>query len=59
MRPPNETLLASFFVLLWGSGYPANKLGLEYVAPLTFVPLHLCAVGLLMHAVNFAGSHYA
>ncbi len=78
--------LAWFFVTVWGSGYLATKVGLQYTAPFTFltlrfafgcalvVPLallagpawprgavlvHVVVAGLLMHAVNLGGSHYA
>jgi len=78
--------LAWFFVTVWGSGYLATKVGLQYAPPFTFltlrfafgvllvVPLalqarpvwprgrllgHVVAAGLLMHAVNLGGSHYA
>ena len=78
--------LAWFFVTVWGSGYLATKVGLQYAPPFTFltlrfalgvalvVPLalvsrptwprgrliaHVVVAGLLMHAVNLGGSHYA
>ena len=78
--------LAWFFVTVWGSGYLASKVGLQYAPPFTFltlrfafgvalvVPLalaarpawprgaqlgHVIVAGLLMHAVNLGGSHYA
>ena len=78
--------LAWFFVMVWGSGYLATKVGLQYAPPFTFlalrfalglallVPLallarpawprgsalgHVVVAGLLMHAVNLGGSHYA
>ena len=79
--------LAWYFVVIWGSGYLATKVGLQYAPPFTFltlrfvigvllvVPLaivvkptwpasasqwlHVAAAGLLMHAVNLGGSHYA
>lgn len=82
-----DGLLAWYFVLVWGSGYLATKLGLHYAAPFTFLSLryafgllcmgcwllvsnarwpasrreflHVCAAGLLMHALNLGGSHYA
>ncbi|WP_151445517.1 DMT family transporter [Lacisediminimonas profundi] len=81
-----DTFLAWYFVIIWGSGYLASKVGMQYAAPFTFlslryavglvcmVPLvlfsacrwpgsmrelgHLCVAGVLMHAVNLAGSHY-
>ncbi|MGE5116402.1 MAG: DMT family transporter [Betaproteobacteria bacterium] len=82
-----DALLAWAFVLVWGSGYLATKLGLRYAAPFTFLSLrfafglacvapwllwsrprwpadarefaHVAVAGLLMHAVNLGGSHYA
>lgn len=82
-----DTLLAWYFVLVWGSGYLATKVGLQHAAPFTFLSLrylfglmclipwlllarpswpgsrheciHVCVAGLLMHAVNLGGSHYA
>ena len=83
----HDTLLAWYFVLIWGSGYLASKAGLQHAAPFTFLALrfafgllcmgawllvakvrwpvsrreflHVCAAGLLMHAVNLGGSHHA
>jgi drug/metabolite transporter (DMT)-like permease len=74
-------------VAVWGSGYIATKIGLQYAAPFTFLALrfgfgllclipvvlvfktkwprdrgelgHLVVAGLLMHAVQLGGSHYA
>lgn len=88
--PPARTsssLLAWYFVITWGSGYLATKVGLQYAPPFTFLSLrfafglllvipvallvrpqwpgapsewlHVAAAGLLMHAVNLGGSHYA
>ena len=82
-----DTLLAWFFVLVWGSGYLASKAGMQYAPPFTFLALrylfgvaclipwlllarprwpgsrleffHICVAGLLMHAINLSGSHYA
>lgn len=82
-----DTLLAWYFVLVWGSGYLATKVGLQYAPPLTFLSVrfafgllcmlpillvfrpqwptrwqewgHLAIAGILMHAVNLGGSHYA
>lgn len=79
--------LAWFFVIVWGSGYLATRIGLQYAPPFTFLSLrfafglllviplalwlkpewpvapaqwgHVVAAGLLMHAVNLGGSHYA
>jgi drug/metabolite transporter (DMT)-like permease len=83
----SSSLLAWYFVTVWGSGYLATKVGLQYAPPFTFltlrfafglllvVPLaialrpvwpespatwfHVAVAGLLMHAVNLGGSHYA
>jgi drug/metabolite transporter (DMT)-like permease len=82
-----NALLAWYFVAVWGSGYIATKIGLQYAAPFTFLSLrylfgllilipvilvwkpawpkggmqwgHLAVAGLLMHAVQLGGSHYA
>jgi len=82
-----DTLLAWYFVVVWGSGYLATKTGIHYAAPFTFLVLrfavalaclgvivaivrppwptspsqigHLIVAGLLMHAANLGGSHYA
>lgn len=86
-RPFNSSRwLAWFFVTVWGSGYLATKVGLQYAPPFTFLTLrfafgamlvlplallarptwprgsqiaHVIVAGLLMHAVNLGGSHYA
>lgn len=86
-RRASSSLLAWYFVIVWGSGYLATKVGLQYAPPFTFltlrfavgllvvVPLalalrpawpdtpglwlHVAVAGLLMHAVNLGGSHYA
>ena len=83
----HDTLLAWYFVLIWGSGYLASKTGMQYAPPFTFLALrygfgvlcllpwvlltrpawpasrreffHICAAGLMMHAINLGGSHYA
>ncbi|MEF7612914.1 EamA family transporter [Aquincola sp. MAHUQ-54] len=34
-----DPVLAWFFVLVWGSGYLASKIGLQYAAPFTFLAL--------------------
>lgn len=84
-------VLAWYFVSVWGTGYLATKLGLQYAAPFTFLALrfvlgvvlllplllwwqrqqalrwpatpmqwlHVIVAGLLMHAANLGGSHYA
>jgi drug/metabolite transporter (DMT)-like permease len=82
-----KVLLAWYFVAVWGSGYVATKIGLQYAPPFTFLTLrfcfglacllpvvllsrirwprdrvelgHLAVAGLLMHAVQLGGSHYA
>ena len=35
----SDSLLAWYFVIVWGSGYLATKLGLQYAAPFTFLTL--------------------
>ena len=82
-----DSLLAWYFVVVWGSGFIATKVGLQYAAPFTFLTLrytfglacliplvlvlrprwpssraelaHILVAGLLMHAANLGGSHYA
>jgi drug/metabolite transporter (DMT)-like permease len=82
-----DTLLAWYFVSVWGSGFVATKIGIQYAAPFTFLSLrfafalacmipivlitrpvwpagraelgHVLIAGLLMHAANLGGSHYA
>src|SRR4051812_5782643 len=82
-----NALLAWYFVAVWGSGYLATKVGLQYAPPFTFLTLrfafglavllpllfvfkptwprnreelgHLAVAGILMHAVQLGGSHYA
>ena len=82
-----NALLAWYFVAVWGAGYVATKIGLQYAPPFTFLSLrfafglacllplvllwkprwprtgaewiHLVIAGLLMHAVQLGGSHYA
>jgi drug/metabolite transporter (DMT)-like permease len=82
-----NALLAWYFVAVWGIGYIATKIGLQYAGPFTFLSLrfafgllclipillvwkpewpkdragwgHLAVAGLLMHAVQLGGSHYA
>jgi len=86
-RPWADALLAWYFVAVWGTGYVATKVALQYAAPFTFLSLryafgllclapvllalrprwpasraelmHLVVAGLLMHAVQLGGSHYA
>lgn len=83
----SSSWLAWYFVVVWGSGYLATKVGLQYAPPFTFLTLrfafglllvipiawvvkprwpdslsqwlHIAAAGLLMHAINLGGSHYA
>jgi len=38
-HPGLDALLAWYFVLVWGSGFIATKVGLEYAAPFTFLSL--------------------
>ena len=82
-----NALLAWYFVAVWGAGYVATKIGLQYAPPFTFLSMrfafgllcllpvvlvwrprwpttgrewgHLAVAGLLMHAVQLGGSHYA
>jgi drug/metabolite transporter (DMT)-like permease len=87
LTPFSSGLLAWYFVAVWGAGYVATKIGLQYAPPFTFLSLrfafgllcllpvvlvwrprwpkdrrelgHLAVAGLLMHAVQLGGSHYA
>lgn len=48
-----DTLLALYFVTVWGSGFLATKVGLQYAAPFTFLSLRyvfglLCLAPLLL-----------
>ncbi len=84
-------VLAWYFVIVWGSGYLATKVGLQHAPPFTFLAIrffagvllllplawwwsrreplrwpasigqwaHVLIAGLLMHAANLGGSHYA
>ena len=82
-----DTSLAWYFVTVWGAGYLATKVALQYAPPFTFLALryllglaclvpvllwlrpewpvsrgalgHVVVAGLLMHAVQLSGSHYA
>jgi len=45
-NPAFETLRAWYFVLVWGSGYLASKVGLRYAPPFTFLALRF-AFGLV------------
>ena len=35
-------LLGWYFVAVWGAGYVATKVGLQYAAPFTFLTLRFC-----------------
>lgn len=48
-----ERLLAWYFVVIWGSGYLATKVGLQYAPPFTFLSLRF-AFGLACLAVLVA-----
>src|SRR5438477_2923706 len=37
-----NALLAWYFVAVWGSGYVATKIGLQYAPPFTFLTLRFC-----------------
>ena len=47
-NPPHRTdaLLAWYFVIVWGAGFIATKIGLQYAAPFTFLSLRY-AFGLM------------
>ncbi len=38
-NPINDALLAWYFVVIWGSGFIATKVGIQYAAPFTFLSL--------------------
>ena len=38
-QPRNDSLLAWYFVVIWGSGFIATKVGIQYAAPFTFLSL--------------------
>ena len=38
-RPGFDALLAWYFVIVWGSGFIASKIGLQHAAPFTFLAL--------------------
>ena len=42
----NDALLAWYFVVVWGSGFIATKIGIQYAAPFTFLSLRF-AFGIL------------
>ena len=53
VRPWADGLLAWYFVAVWGSGFLATKVGLQYAAPFTFLSLRyafglICLVPLLL-----------
>src|SRR6185503_18187948 len=39
LTPVSSALLAWYFVAVWGSGYVATKVGLQYAPPFTFLTL--------------------
>ncbi len=48
-----DALLAWYFVIVWGSGFVATKIGIQYAAPFTFLSLRfafglLCLIPLVM-----------
>jgi drug/metabolite transporter (DMT)-like permease len=43
-QPPLHTLLAWYFVAIWGSGFIASKIGMQHAAPFTFLALRF-AIG--------------
>jgi len=43
-----DTFLAWYFVTVWGSGFLATKVGLQYAAPLTFLTLRFILGVVLM-----------
>ncbi|MEO8383924.1 MAG: EamA family transporter [Betaproteobacteria bacterium] len=52
-QPINDTLLAWYFVVVWGSGFIATKIGIQYAAPFTFLSLRfafgiLCLIPLVL-----------
>jgi drug/metabolite transporter (DMT)-like permease len=53
LRPLPASLLAWYFVAVWGSGFLATKVGLQYAGPFTFLSLRyifglLCLVPVLL-----------
>ena len=40
--PLSSALLAWYFVAVWGAGYVATRIGLQYAAPFTFLSLRFC-----------------
>lgn len=52
-QPRNDALLAWYFVVIWGSGFIATKIGIQYAAPFTFLSLRfafgiLCLIPLVL-----------
>ena len=52
-QPVSDALLAWYFVVVWGSGFIATKIGIQYAAPFTFLSLRfafgiLCLVPLVL-----------
>lgn len=52
-HPFNDALLAWYFVVVWGSGFIATKIGIQYAAPFTFLSLRfafgiLCLIPLVL-----------
>ena len=45
-QPVSDALLAWYFVVVWGSGFIATKIGIQYAAPFTFLSLRF-AFGIL------------
>jgi len=45
-QPVSDALLAWYFVVIWGSGFIATKIGIQYAAPFTFLSLRF-AFGIL------------
>jgi drug/metabolite transporter (DMT)-like permease len=42
LTPFSSALFAWYFVAVWGSGYVATKIGLQYAPPFTFLTLRFC-----------------
>lgn len=52
-QPRNDALLAWYFVIVWGSGFIATKVGIQYAAPFTFLALRfafgiICLIPLVL-----------
>ena len=52
-QPRNDALLAWYFVVIWGSGFIAAKIGIQYAVPFTFLSLRfafgiLCLIPLVL-----------